>query len=127
MTGPPITVSVEVDRARKRDERAERPSRAADRPADARWVPVDEWAGARQKALASRHCLACGKVGEAGPERQDLGVLHHAVADLDRAANRLVRVPRGGADMTTGRKGISASLISHVAEFHRNDGLWSTA
>jgi hypothetical protein len=42
MTGPPIPVSVEVDRARKRDERTERPSRAADRPADARWVPVDE-------------------------------------------------------------------------------------
>ena len=32
-----------------------------------------------------------------------------------------------GPDMTIGRYSSSASLFSHVAEFHRNDGLWSTA
>ena len=29
--------------------------------------------------------------------------------------------------MTIGRYSSSASLFSQVAEFHRNDGLWSTA
>ena len=29
--------------------------------------------------------------------------------------------------ITAGRNGIRASLISHVAEFHRYEGLWSTA
>ena len=29
--------------------------------------------------------------------------------------------------MTARRCGMSASLISHVAEFQRYDGLWSTA
>ncbi|MGO9791716.1 MAG: hypothetical protein ACLP8S_20100 [Solirubrobacteraceae bacterium] len=29
--------------------------------------------------------------------------------------------------MIVAKNGITASLISHVAEFHRYDGLWSTA
>ena len=32
-----------------------------------------------------------------------------------------------GPAITIGRYSSSASLFSHVAEFHRNDGLWSTA
>ena len=67
-------------------------------------------------------------LGRAVLEGEDARILDDALADLDRAADRLAARPTpAGPAMTTGRYSSSASLFSHVAEFHRNDGLWSTA
>ena len=83
-----------------------------------------EW---MQTGKASKTALRVGIRRAAHQVIDNPRVLDDPVADLDRAADRLLGVPPSAPDMTGPRKGISASLISHVADSHRYDGLWSTA
>ena len=60
-------------------------------------------------------------------EGQDGGILDDPVADLDGPTNGGVGVPGAWSFQDRAEEGSSAWLFSQVAEFHRYDGLWSTA
>jgi hypothetical protein len=60
-------------------------------------------------------------------EGQDGAILDDTVTDLDGPTNGGVRVPGAMSSQDRSKERSSASLFSQVAEFHRYDGLWSTA